>query len=197
MKNIGLCVLTFLFFQISNAQTRYIIKFKNKNGTSFSFSNPSQYLSQKSIARRTRYAIAIDSTDLPVNQSYINGVKNAGAVTILNVSRWLNQVSIQTTDAAALAVINNLPYVQAVYYIAARNLNDVPRDKKLTAADNGSSASRTLNNTADFFNYGASYNQIHIHNAEFLHNIGLRGQNMTIGMLDAGFTNFFISNIPG
>ena len=47
--------------------------------------------------------------------------------------------------------------------------------------------------TADYFNYGTnSFNEIHLHNGEFLHNIGLRGQGMQIGMLDNGYTNYTV-----
>jgi len=44
--------------------------------------------------------------------------------------------------------------------------------------------------TESFYNYGQSFQQIHIHNGEFLHDIGLRGQSMIIGMLDAGYNNY-------
>jgi hypothetical protein len=50
--------------------------------------------------------------------------------------------------------------------------------------------SRINNVLDDFYNYGLSTNQIRIHNGEFLHNIGLRGQNMVIGMLDAGYYQY-------
>src|SRR5947209_2618824 len=44
--------------------------------------------------------------------------------------------------------------------------------------------------TESFYNYGQSFDQVHIHNGEFLHDIGLRGQSMIIGMLDAGYQNY-------
>jgi hypothetical protein len=195
MKKIFLlCLLSSLVLSDASAQfTRYIVKFKNKGGTPFTIANPSAYLTQRAIDRRTRYGIAIDSTDLPVTPSYITQVRNVPGVTILNVSKWLNSVSIQTSDANAINTINALPFVQAVNPIAARNelsgwvridkfrLENIPvEDPELT--------SRTA---ADFFNYGtASYNEIHLHNGEFLHNIGLRGQGMNIAVLDAGFLNY-------
>jgi subtilisin family serine protease len=44
---------------------------------------------------------------------------------------------------------------------------------------------------ADYYNYGTNaYNEIHLHNGEFLHNIGLRGQGMHITMQDGGFFNY-------
>src|SRR6476619_4225060 len=97
---------------LANAQfSKYIIRFRDKAGTPFSISNPSQFLSPRSIQRRTRQHIAIDSTDLPITPRYLDSVKLAGNVTILNKSKWLNEVCIQTTDAAALAKINSFPFV--------------------------------------------------------------------------------------
>src|ERR1700745_1236101 len=87
-----------LFLNDTAAQfSRYIIKLKDKNGTSYSLSNPISYLSQRAIDRRAHFSISIDSTDLPVNSSYITQIKNVPNVTILNISRWLNAVTIQTS----------------------------------------------------------------------------------------------------
>src|SRR5687767_6235701 len=113
MKKILFFLLIITFgFHSTNAQfSKYIIRFKDKTGTPFSINNPSQFLSAKSLERRTRQNIAIDETDLPVNPRYIDSVRLTGAVTVLNKSKWLNQVCIQTNDNAALAKINNLPFV--------------------------------------------------------------------------------------
>ncbi len=100
------------FTQHSKAQfSKYIIRFKDKAGTPFTINNPSQYLSAKAIQRRVRQNISIDSTDLPITPRYIDSVRLAGNVIILNKSKWLNEVCIQTTDAAALTKINSFPFV--------------------------------------------------------------------------------------
>lgn len=184
---------------IEAQHTRFIVNFKNKAGTPFSLNNASAYLSQRSIERRTRYNISLDSTDLPVTPRYIDSLRSAGTVTILNVSKWLNQVSIQTTDAAAINKINSLPFVQSIAPIAARinntNESEIKNKLKEDVYEFGqrssiASTNRIYNIAADFYNYGLSYPQVRIHNGEFLHNIGLRGQNMIIGMLDAGYFNY-------
>ncbi len=100
--------------------TRYIVKLKNKGGSPYSFSSPLNYLSQRAIDRRTRYGISIDSTDLPVTPAYITQIANVPNVTVLNASRWLNSVSILTTDANAITTINGFAFVQSVSGIAAR-----------------------------------------------------------------------------
>ena len=63
----------------SQTFTKYWVKFKNKNGSPYSISNPSAFLSAKSIARRANQGIAVDITDIPVNQTYINQVNATGA----------------------------------------------------------------------------------------------------------------------
>ena len=183
-------VLLLIITSKSEAQlSRYIIRFKNKADNPYHISAPTAYLSQRALDRRTRYGISIDSTDLPVTPLYLDSVRLAGEVTILNVSRWLNQVTIQTTDAAALAKIRTFPFVENASAIAARRIEgrsgrqEVPEQKVVPAAD-------LFRLTADFYNYGSSYQQVRIHNGEFLHNIGLRGQEMVIGMLDGGFFNY-------
>ncbi|MEI9956882.1 MAG: hypothetical protein WDM90_11395 [Ferruginibacter sp.] len=82
-------------------------------------SNPSAYLTARAIQRRTRYNIAIDSTDMPITPRYIDSIRLSGAVSIINSSKWLNQVAILTTDAAALAKISTFPFVIGTTPIAA------------------------------------------------------------------------------
>src|SRR4030095_7472375 len=133
-KLIIVLIGSFLFFAETRAQfTRYVIKLKNKGGSTFSLSTPIAYLSQRAIDRRTRYGIAIDSTDMPVTPSYITQIRDVPNVTVLNISKWQNSVSIQTSDPNAITTINGLSFVQSVAPIAARTQNDTP--EKLTIAD--------------------------------------------------------------
>ncbi len=185
-------------FLISESQaqfTRYLVKLKNKGGTPFTIANPIAYLTQRSIDRRTRYGIAIDSTDLPVTPSYVTQIRNVPNVTVLNVSKWLNSISILTTDANAITTISGFSFVQSIGGIAARtNENGRLAGNKFEMEEIINPlpfTERAEQIEADFYNYGtSSYNEIHLHNAEFLHNIGLRGQGMQVALLDAGFTGF-------
>lgn len=195
MKKILCCLaiaLTVFSFDSQAQFSKYIIHLKDKGTNPFSISNPIQYLTQRSIDRRTRYGIAIDSTDLPITPRYIDSIRLAGAVTILNTSKWLNQVAIQTTDAAALTKINGFPFVISTAPLALFNsTGDHPVNKKLDAPSNGFQEPPTANTTtADHYSYGQSYGQVHIHNGEFLHNRGFRGQGMLMAVLDAGFFHY-------
>jgi len=148
---IGSCLL---FTDIHAQFTRYVVKLKNKGGNPFSISAPTAYLSQKAIDRRTRYGITIDSTDLPVTPSYTTQIAGVANVTVLNVSKWHNSVSIQTADPNAITTINGLSFVQSVSAIAARSQN--PTKEKLIITDQPYTPSqRSTGITADYFNYGA------------------------------------------
>ncbi len=183
---IGSC----LFFAETRAQfTRYVIKLKDKGGSPFSLSTPTAYLSQRAIDRRTRYGIAIDSTDLPVTPSYIAQIKNVPNVTVLNISKWHNSVAIQTSDPTGISTINGFSFVQSIAPIAARTQHS--STEKLTIADQPYISSQRITGMTDFFNYGAgSLAEINLHKGQFLHNIGLRGQGMVIAILDGGFFNY-------
>lgn len=179
----------------AQSYSRYLIQLTNKANTPYTLANPAAYLSQRALDRRLRYHIAIDSADLPVTTRYLDSIRAAGAVTILNVSKWLNQVSVRTTDSAALARINAFPFVLRVAAIAAKKGTGPGKTGTQEKKGKRSSHKRPkgFNPSSDFYNYGASYPQIHLHNGEFLHNIGLRGQGMVMGMLDAGFYHYTTS----
>ncbi len=190
MKKIFLLFLIITCFSNSSfSQSRYIVRFKDKGTNPFSLSNPSANLTNRAIQRRTRYSIVIDSTDLPVTPRYVDSIRLAGAVAILNTSKWLNQVAIQTSDAAALIKINSFPFVAGTS--AAGNTFIQPVNKLLNPPYIPEPATpQTPQGLNDFYNYGQSYGQVHIHNGEFLHNHGFRGEGMQMTILDAGFFHY-------
>jgi serine protease AprX len=192
MKKVYLIFLALAFFSApAFAQfTKYIVRFKDKAGTPFTIDNPSGFLSPKAIARRTKQNIAIDETDLPITPRYIDSVRLAGNVIILDGSKWLNQVCIQTTDDAALAKINSMPFVMnsqpLMRPVNAQNTGN----NKFNEQINSITSSQSANNILDFYNYGNSYPQIHIHEGEYLHDKGFHGEGMLIAILDAGFYHY-------
>ena len=187
-------ILFLLFSTDSQAQfSKYVIRFKDKAGTPFTINNPSQYLSARAIQRRTRQNIFIDSTDLPITPRYIDSISLAGNVTVLNKSKWLNQVCIQTTDAAALAKINSFPFVISANPVRRTQAIEISENKtknKFKEETYQTSVTQSLQTTTDYFNYGNSLPQIHIHEGEFLHNNGFRGEGMLLAMMDDGFRDY-------
>jgi hypothetical protein len=192
MKMLLSILSCFLLLEGMAQQSRHIIQLTDKRGTPYSFNNPSAYLSPKAIERRNRYGLSLDSTDLPINPAYLDSIRAAGAVTILNHSKWLNQVLVRTTDAAALARINAMPFVKRTSPIAVRPVQVVaPEDKfdvQVTDLPRGVNQSLQVSDT--YFQYGNSFGQVHIHDGEFLHDNGFRGEGMTVAILDAGYLGY-------
>jgi len=190
-------IATFFFLHVSAQFTRYIVQFKNKTGTPFSIYQPSKFLSAKAIERRSKQHIPIDETDLPLVPAYVDSISSVNNVIVLDQSKWFNQVCIATTDSAAILKINSFSFVvktepvKRIMNTQKRNEaeNEITRNKfnesvkKIT-----SPLSQQV--SGNFYNYGYSANQIHIHNGEYLHNKGFHGEGMLIAILDAGFYHY-------
>jgi hypothetical protein len=163
---------------------RYWIEFTDKFGTPFRIDQPGAYLSARSIERRQKQGIAIDSTDLPVNPSYLEAVRSAGAI-VRHTSKWLNGATIEAPDAPTLARVQALPFVLST----RKNGRSVhghqhPRPHKLVWNGIHEGAPRQ---SADSGQYGAGWEQLALHNGQWLHNRGFRGEGVWIAVFDAGF----------
>jgi serine protease AprX len=191
----SLIVITFFYFAVDgfSQYPKWVIQFTDKNNSPYTVSNPAAYLSKRAIERRTRYNIPIDTTDLPVNPSYIQQVISKAGVTYLSQSKWLNQVLISCNDSATVAAISLLPFVKATspvgFFAASRNDLQPNRFEEVIAPAIASS-SLVASTTGDTIQYGTSSEQVHIHNGEYLHNKGYTGNGITIAMLDAGFYHY-------
>jgi serine protease AprX len=179
--------------------SRYIVQFTDKKGTPYTLSAPQAYLSAKSIARRTSQHVAIDSTDLPINPAYLDSIRNVPFVTIINNSKWLNQVLIKVTDPSALARINSFPFVKKSGGIAPRlntGNNSLSDERASVPIQPTVSVDHITAPTGiAALEYGNMYNQIHIHDADYLHKLGFTGRGMTIAILDAGFFGYLTNPV--
>ena len=180
-----LCFTNFLF-----ADSYYFfVQFKDKNDTPYSLDNPAAYLSSRSIQRRSEQQIAIDSTDFPVNTSYISQVVNQG-VFFHSASKWMNGITVQTTDSSLMGLIRPLSFVQQVYYTGKiLTVQPVPalRTKRMDPED----AQEFEHDVEPVYEleYGYAAAQLNQLNGKALHDAGYTGKNILIGVLDAGFRN--------
>lgn len=190
MNKITILLLSFQVFAWVSAYSQYtkhIIVFTDKGNNPYSLNRPEEYLSPKALARRARQHLVVDSSDLPVTPDYLNQLRHAGDLTILNVSKWLNQVLVQTSDPSALQNINTLPFIKSVAIAAPRVQKPSKRIvEKITPVKKAARA-QGIN---DYYNYGDMYPQINLHEGAFLHNKGFRGEGMTIAVIDAGFYHY-------
>jgi hypothetical protein len=115
MKNLLVLLFSVLMTVGSIAQVapnKYWVKFTDKNDSPFSIENPSDFLSQRAIDRRAAHGISIVENDLPVNPQYIQALVEAG-VTLHNMQKWFNSITIITDDQKLINIINGFDFVDA------------------------------------------------------------------------------------
>lgn len=186
-KQILLFLLFALAFTEASAYSKYWVQFSDKTNTPFSTTNPSAFLSARSVLRRQNQGIPVTWYDLPVDPAYVSQVLATGAVTLNYTSRWFNAVSITTTDTNALNAIAALPFVVNTSPVQRHahpdHFSEAPDENpafRMGGPANPSPAS---------YNYGAAYTQVHQINADCLHDLGYHGEGMQIAVLDDGFMN--------
>lgn len=187
-------LLILIFFNItqvtySQIPGKFWVKFKDKAGSPYSISSPSSFLSVKALDRRTKQSIMIDETDIPVNQTYVDLVNVTGAQ-VLGRSKWINGVIVNITTPMQLSTISGLPFVDFLNPVGKyiKTKPDVPFDPSSKAL------SKTTSKTAAY-NYGPSITQVSQIGADCMHNMGYRGQNMLIAVIDAGFKDANITAV--
>lgn len=175
----SLLLFCIVFTLSAAAQTEYYfyVQFSDKNNSPYSLSNPSAYLSARAIERRNTFGISCDSTDLPVNPSYINQMSIPG-IKLHSRSKWMNGVTVLVGDSSLMQQVRALPFVKWVQYSGQLNISKAAR-KKTKATE---------------FNYGTATTQINQLNGSHLHSNGFTGQNIHIGVLDAGFANVDVNS---
>lgn len=159
----------------------YRLYLKDKLHSPYSIDHPEKYLSERSINRRKRQGIAIDSTDLPVSQLYIDDIRAKG-LTIMGTSRWHNTITVSSPTDNVASMVKGMDCVKSCLrlYKSPDSLVVFPKEKigKLTPID-------SMATTA----YGDGLKQISMLNGRGLHAAGFKGKGMLIAILDAGFRN--------
>lgn len=155
-----------LFFSLSiAAQSHYWVQFKNKKNTSF---NPYSYFDSKAIDRRIKHNIALsDSSDFPINQSYINECENASD-SIWGMSRWQNAIAVTCSEENAQH-LENLTFVSSV----------TPLHKSLEPSRKYKIAS--------YSNAQIAKGQTEVMGAKHFEQANINGKGIRIAILDAGF----------
>lgn len=172
----------FIFFLLLStslplqAQTyRYLILFKDKASNTFTINNPSAFLSSKSLERRRKNRISINTQDLPVSQTYLNQVKATGA-NILFPLKWINGALI-TQKPSELKKTLALNCIKGLYW-------NFPADS--SSANQIQSGIQANSNSLD---YGNSMTQIAQLGIDQMHTKGILGDGILITLLDDGFRN--------
>lgn len=175
---------------------RFFVEFRDKSTSAFSILRPNEFLSEKAILRRKKAGIPIDMADLPVTKSNLTALIAAGAE-ILNTSKWLNAVLIQTSDSSVAAKLATYTTVKSVTYLGvlqkkrgAIALNPEAFDDhgvEESMAEERILVKNRNNGTKSTSIYGDGWDQIRQLNGHKLHSAGFRGKGVLVAVLDAGF----------
>ncbi len=172
---------------------RYTLK--DKQGSPYSIAHPGRFLSHKSIERRKRQGLELDSTDLPVSSRYLRQIektstetiremkKRSAEWTIIGTSRWNNTVLVRANDTTILQRIAALDCMRKAEHVwtSPDSIPRMIRQKAHTSFNPWDSLKGEF--------YGCGKEQIEMLYGQRLHNIGMKGKGMTIAILDGGFQN--------
>jgi serine protease AprX len=196
MKSLNSLLILLLFCLIGlqeyafSGTDRYWIYFTDKgNLEKLSISEQQDIVknmvSPKAIKRRqiranqTAFNKISISQDLPVYSDYIKTVRQRG-FTIHQKSRWFNGVS-GNASREVLDQISKLPFVKSVEVV-----------KRFVEKNEAKDSFDELLLLEQYFqnydlNYGASFTQADFHSIPEVHQLGLTGEGVLIGVFDTGF----------
>ena len=172
---------------------RYTLE--DKRESNWTLDRPQRWLSHKSIERRKRQGLALDSTDLPVSSGYLKAIerityeanRNARHQNIesmvIGTSRWNNTVIVRSADTTLLRKLSEQAYVKRseLVWTAPDSIERRIRTKPNSNLNPWDSIKGST--------YGHGREQIEMLQGHRLHGIGYRGKGMTIAVLDGGFMN--------
>ena len=159
----------------------YIYRYylSDKSATTFTTDKPQRFLSQKSIARRERQGIGIDSTDLPVPRAYVRQFAVRGTE-VLGTSRWQNTVLVRSADTTLLNRLAQLPIVREsrCVYVAPDSI-EKHEDIRWNVHTSFNRWDSVRNDP-----YGMARQQIEMLGGVQMHEAGFTGRGITIAILD-------------
>jgi serine protease AprX len=171
-------------YQIQNGDDLLVWIFFTDKGEKLNkyYSLPEEVVSPKSLQRRSKVLpknSLISFEDIPLNQTYIDQIESSG-IKIKQKSRWLNAVScyINRND---LRIISAMEFVKSIDIVYTMKKAD-PVEVEETSIEKTSQPEGVYS-----FNYGNSFTQNNQINVPAVHNLGITGSGITIGVFDAGF----------
>lgn len=176
-----LSIFILSLFVLINAQTELVfVCFKDKPTKAGFYANPLSELSQKSLDRRIKYGIALNDQDAPIEQTYIQNIKDLGFA-VEDQSKWMNGVAVNATTAQILE-LESKSYIQSVERFIKHPTGGKSAAGKINKFDEFKRAHAKTN-----FDYGVGLSQINQVNLRPLHVAGFTGTGVTIAVIDSGF----------
>ena len=190
MIKFKILVLVLILSSLGFAQEKYFIYFKDKgidkttqiNKSSSLYNSALSILSERAISRRQKLldnSDIIQYEDIPVSNEYLTVIEKMG-IKVINKLDWFNSISCylnsdEITNLLKYPFVTKIEKVQKFSY----SKNDVSNSENEKPA--------FLSNTNYTYNYGVSLTQNELSKIPLVHNMGINGQDVLIGVLDSGF----------
>ncbi len=176
------CILFFLLFSVlAFSQEDAWVYFNAKSNSQSYYDAPLQMLSQRALDRRTNQHIALDSNDVPLNDTYVNQIKASAGISVMAQSKWLNALHVRGSQANINA-LKQFGFVVKIDF-ANKTLNQTGKTAKVFKVKSQSKIKKEKVELA----YGTSENQIKMLNGTVLHQQNFTGSGKIIAIMDAGF----------
>lgn len=158
------------------------ISLTDKHGSTFSLKHPERFLSEKSLQRRRRQSLPVDSTDLPLSQKYIDQLKRAG-LHIIGGSKWNNTVLVKSAERDLSPRLASFKFVRHCTRVFSTPDSIVSSQPDMVVSLSPKPQDDTTHR------YGRGLHQIEMLNGLKLHEAGFRGDGMLVAIIDGGYMN--------
>ena len=169
---------------MAQSQEYYAVRLNTKAPNTFSLNNPEEFFSPKSIERKNKFNIPIDSLDLPMSRELIDSLITLTSGNIVTYSNWHNTVVINIAHSDT-SFLQGKSFVESWNFIGTVN-------------PFGPFSLESKFNTLSFNEYPSNYNFYKQVEGLYLHGKGFFGEGITIAVFDNGFegtnTNTYFSN---
>ncbi|MCH7396919.1 S8 family serine peptidase [Belliella sp. DSM 107340] len=171
-----------LVFHLSSGQGKYAVHYKYKPQEQFTLEDGSGFLTAKSLERRVKQSIPLDSLDLPISKEYEVLVLENSMELIYN-TKWMN-ASLVIANQEQIDVISSFDFVEKVEFVSpVSNVGGriIRRDKRANI-QNLKQKSKSTKSTSEVYDFQNSLLGI-----QQMHEEGFTGRGVIIAVFDGGF----------
>ncbi|MCW5909072.1 MAG: S8 family peptidase [Chitinophagales bacterium] len=182
-------VVLFTYATSFSQDNYYWVKFTDKQNNNHTIANPSTFLTAASIERRQIQNIAVNESDLPITESYIDSLAPY-IVELKHRLKWFNMAVVKLINETYTDSIIKFPFVDTLGKI------EFPPSRATDADSKFEEVYPLVNQNYVYPNkYGIAYHQAKMLNTDLLHQLNERGKGVLVAVMDNGFVN--VNNIKG
>lgn len=187
-------------FQASAADSLsyHLVYFKDKGSHTYNLSAPQDFLSERSVARRRKFQVAVQQTDFPVQTTYLDKLKAIPGIRVLQSSKWLNAAEILSEGRPGLLdSIRELHFVANIEFLGRLKTTQKPNteiiDRKYyeRAVELKAEKHDSFRHRFDKSVSNRSYMQNQLIGLPALQTLASGMDNFHIAVFDAGFKNAY------